>query len=378
VRDTTATADVSSPNPLRAVIYLRVSGQKQVKTDYDREGNSIPSQRAACTQRAKEIGAIILDEYVEPGRSAKELEKRDAFQEMRRRIISKRDVDYVIVYMFNRAFRNAADRAMVTREFRKAGARLIATNLALDDTPETELIEGILSYVDEYRIKSEGKDIAYKMGEKVKRGGSVGYAPLGYLNVTEEHEDSKVNTVKIDPERGPYITHIAELYATGRYSYADIRAIVTEQGLRTRPTKKHPAGTPLSINSIGKILSDRYYCGYVKHKGIEHKGRHTPLITEQLFERVQQVLATTGHSGIRRRVHPTPSKGFYGAPAAKNASSCHKTLATAVPISTCFAWAEKHTPAPCPTCASMDPTASSTPSATTTTPSPFPTQSDTN
>jgi len=165
-----------SPAPFRAVIYLRVSSQGQVKTDYDPEGNSIPSQRAACIQRAKELGAVIIDEYVEPGRSAKELDKRDEFQKMRRRIISKKDVDYIIVYAFNRAFRNAADRAIVSKEFRKAGARIIATNLMLDDTPEAELIEGILSYVDEYRIKSDAKDIAYKMGEKVKRGGTEGYS----------------------------------------------------------------------------------------------------------------------------------------------------------------------------------------------------------
>lgn len=125
---------------------------------YNPEGISLPAQRKACLQRAREVGALVVpEECIEPGRSAKELEKRLVFQELRQRIKTKRDIDYVIVYAFNRTFRNAADRAIVTREFRKLSVRIIAANLALEDTPEAEMIEGILSYVDEYRIKSDGK-----------------------------------------------------------------------------------------------------------------------------------------------------------------------------------------------------------------------------
>ncbi len=298
------------PKVFRAVIYLRVSSQGQVKTDYDPEGNSIPSQRAACVQRARELGAVIVEEYVEPGKSAKELDKRDAFQEMRRRITTKKDVDYVIVYAFNRAFRNAADRAVVSKEFRKAGARIIATNLVLDDTPESEMIEGIMSYVDEYRIKADGKDIAYKMGEKVKRGGTISMAKLGYTNVRVDTDDGrKVADIALDEKRAKYIKKIFELYATGRYTYSDIRDILTERGLRTRPRKKYPAGTPISIHAIGNILTDHYYCGYVTYQGAEYPGRHPAIITEELYNQVQRVLAANIHTGSRRRVHHHHLKG---------------------------------------------------------------------
>jgi len=309
VRGANVATTVRSAEPFRAVIYLRVSSQGQVKTDYDPEGNSIPSQRVACTQRAKELGAVIVDEYVEPGKSAKELDKRDEFQKMRRRITTKKDVDYVIVYAFNRAFRNAADRAIVSREFRKEGARIIATNLVLDDTPESEMIEGIMSYVDEYRIKSDGKDIAYKMGQKVKRGGTIAIAKIGYLNVREKPEGREIRTIAVDKKRAPYIKQIFELYATGRYTYGDIREILTERGLRTRPTKKYPAGTPISIHSIGNILTDRYYCGYVTYQDTEYQGRHPAIITEELYNRVQRVLAANIYSGTRRRVHHHHLKG---------------------------------------------------------------------
>ena len=66
-----------------------------------------------------------------------------------------------------------------------------------------------------------------------------------------------------------------------------------------------PRGKPVSIQQMYKILRDRYYCGYVTFKGIEYPGRHTPLITEDLFERVQKVLDTHQGTGVRFRSHPT-------------------------------------------------------------------------
>ena len=60
----------------RAVLYLRVSTVSQVHTDYDPEGISIPAQRVACQRKADQMGVEVVDEYVEPGKSATNIEKR--------------------------------------------------------------------------------------------------------------------------------------------------------------------------------------------------------------------------------------------------------------------------------------------------------------
>jgi site-specific DNA recombinase len=294
-----------------AIAYYRVSDRSQVETDYDPEGNSLPAQREFVEETARRLQKTIIGEYIEPGVSALPIDKRPAFREMIDRIIAQRDVKYVIVYMLNRFARNRYEDAIVGLTLERLGVTVISAKEQIHgNDPSQRMMRGMLAVINQYQSEASSADIKEKLAHKARKGGTIGYAPIGYLNVTEEFEGRKVNTVTVDPERGPYITHIAQLYATGRHSYADIRAIVTEQGLRTRPTKKHPAGTPLSVNSIGKILSDRYYCGYVTHKNIEYKGRHTPLIPEELFQRVQQVLAATGHSGIRRRVHHHPLKGL--------------------------------------------------------------------
>ncbi len=43
-----------------ALIYLRVSSDKQVKKDYGDEGLSIPAQRQACIRKAEALGASVI------------------------------------------------------------------------------------------------------------------------------------------------------------------------------------------------------------------------------------------------------------------------------------------------------------------------------
>jgi DNA invertase Pin-like site-specific DNA recombinase len=294
-----------------AVVYYRVSDRSQVETDYDPEGNSLPTQREYVQETARRLKKTIVGEYLEPGVSALPIDKRPAFREMIDRIINQRDAKYIIVYMLNRFARNRYEDAIVGLTLERLGVTVISAKEHIHgNDPSQRMMRGMLAVINQYQSEASSADIKEKLAHKAKKGGTIGHAPIGYLDVKEEFEGRKVNTVAVDPDRGTYITHMAELYATGRYSFAEIRQILTEQGLRTRPTKKYPAGTPISIGSIGKILSDRYYCGYITHNNIEYKGRHTPLIPEELFEQVQQVLATTGHSGIRRRVHHHPLKGL--------------------------------------------------------------------
>ena len=57
------------------------------------------------------------------------------------------------------------------------------------------------------------------------------------------------------------------------------------------------------------ILQDRYYLGYIVYKGEEFQGRHAPLVTPELFERVQEVMGERSGSGTRQRVYDHYLKG---------------------------------------------------------------------
>jgi site-specific DNA recombinase len=294
----------------RAVLYLRVSSAGQVNTDYDPEGISIPAQRRRCVDKARELGVEIVDEYVEPGRSATAISKRPVFQAMMARIKNQRDVDYVIVYSTSRMNRNWMENGAVLLDLRNLGVSMISATENIDDTPLGEAMTGFLAVFNGFQSAANGQDIRYKMGQKARAGGTVRMAPIGYLNVIETFEGRKIRSVAIDPERAPLVKLAFELYATGRLSQGDLRETLKDAGLRSRPTAKNPIGTPLSIHTIGKMLQDRYYLGVIVYDGEEYPGRHDALIQPELFDQVQHVLFKERGAGTRSRIHNHYLKGL--------------------------------------------------------------------
>ena len=283
----------------RAVLYLRVSSVSQVNTDYDPEGLSIPAQRRSCEAKAKQLGIEIVGEFVEPGRSATSMDKRVEFQAMLERIRTERDVDYVLVYKLSRMNRNRVDDAIVLMTLRQHNVSLISATEHIDESPEGQLMHGILAAMNEFRSRGDGADISYKMGEKARRGGTLGRAPLGYRNVREEYEGREIRTVALDPDRAPILRLAFELYATGDYSISQLAAVLDDRGLRTRPGRQ-PEG-PISTSTLARLLQDRYYAGFVSYKGEEFQGRHEALVTPELFQRVQEIVQSRSGRGVRQR-----------------------------------------------------------------------------
>jgi site-specific DNA recombinase len=297
-----------APPGTRSVVYLRVSSKGQVNTDYDPEGISIPAQRLSCERKAQTLGLNIVAEYVEPGRSGTEMTKRVAFQQMLERIRREKDVDYVIVYELSRFARNRLDDAIVMADLQKRGVVLVSATEQIDETPVGQLMHGLLAAFNEYRSAKDGADIAYKMGQKAKNGGTLGRAPIGYLNATENIDGRRINTIAVDLERAPFVKLAFELYAKRNFTLETIVDELTDRGLTTRPTARRPVG-PISVSKVHQLLRDRYYLGEVRYKDEYYPGRHQPIVTEELFDRVQELMDTRGFAGERRRTHDHYLKG---------------------------------------------------------------------
>lgn len=59
------------------------------------------------------------------------------------------------------------------------------------------------------------------------------------------------------------------------------------------------------------MLRDPYYIGHLVYKGIEYSnGRHEPLISPELFARVQRMLGSHAGTGTRQRTHNHYLKGL--------------------------------------------------------------------
>ena len=291
------------------VAYLRVSSKGQVNTDYNPEGVSIPAQREKVEERGHELGSSKAAEFVDPGRSARTIDQRPEFQQMIAYLREHPNVRYVIVYMLSRFARNRLDDALMVATLEKLGVKLIsAVEKNIDDTPTGRMLHGMLAVINEYASSQSGEDVKYKMGQKAKNGGTITRASVGYLNTVEHIEDRRVRTVIIDPVRGPLIRTAFELYATGEYTLADLADELYERGLRMPRNARYPE-RGISTNHLAVVIRDDYYCGWITYAGQKYKGRHEPLIDEDLFDRVQDIADSRTQSQELRRIHHHELKG---------------------------------------------------------------------
>lgn len=283
-----------------AVIYLRVSSTGQL-TGPNPEGYSIEGQREACRRHAEVLGARIIGEYVEPGKSATNL-RRPKLQKM---LAELPDLppDYVIFYDLSRVARDEFDAFWILREIQAAGAKLESTLERIGNDDDGMLLYTIMAGVNAHRSRKDGKKAKMGMERKHADGGTNGRTRIGYLNTREFVGGREVRVVDRDPERAPLVQMGFELFATGNYSISELHTVLEEAGLRKRETPTR-GPLPLSRSQVHRMLRDDYYIGVVKWGGSKNpNGLHPHLIEVATFEKVQQVLDTARLSGNRTRKH---------------------------------------------------------------------------
>lgn len=304
--DTPATTIAEPDSAKRAVIYLRVSTQKQVGRE-DADGYSLPAQREACVRKAEQLGAQVVDVYVDRGESAKTAE-RPQFQAMLARIRDQRDVDYVILDKIDRFARNRRDDANILFDLRLSGAQLVSVKENVDDTPAGQLLHAIMAGIAEFYSKNLATEALKGMTQKAMQGGTPGRAPIGYLNTRKRIEGREVRTVMVDPDRAPHISWAFDAYASGEYAISSLADALAERGLRALPQGAGPA-KPLVRGMVFKMLTNRYYLGIVKFNGAEYPGLHEAIVSDDTFERVQELLHSRFLAGEKRRIHHHYLKG---------------------------------------------------------------------
>jgi site-specific DNA recombinase len=288
---------------VRAVIYLRVSSAQQVEKDLTEEGYSIPAQREACLRFLEQKGwELAHEEYVDAGESARSAD-RPALQHLLADLREIDDVKYVVVHKIDRMARNLEDHAAIRAALAKSGARLVSVTEATEDSPSGRLLEGFLATMAEYYSANLGQEIKKGMNQKLKMGGWPRRAPLGYLNKRETIDGRSVASVIVDPERAPFIVEAFEAYADGRIGAHALADRMAERGLRSRN------GKVVSASRWLEMLHNLFYVGRVFDGEEERKGLHPPLVSEELFQRVQNVLEIRDYAGPRQYRHFHPLKG---------------------------------------------------------------------
>jgi DNA invertase Pin-like site-specific DNA recombinase len=282
---------------MKAVIYLRVSTKEQAE-----EGYSIPAQAEACRRFITERGWELADEYVDRGESARPAD-RPQLQAMLACLGEDPSIDCLVVHKLDRLARNLEDHAAIRAALRKAGAQLHSVTETLEDSASGKLVEGILASIAEFYSANLGQEIRKGLDQKAAQGGWPARAPFGYRNVRRDGPGRRGESVLEPDQQAPLVLWAFERYAMGDLSLASLTEALAEKGLRNR------LGNPPGASAIHRMLRNPVYAGVVRWRGVDREGTHPPLVSRELFDKVQGVLDAHSSGGERSWKHDHYLKG---------------------------------------------------------------------
>jgi site-specific DNA recombinase len=155
----------------------------------------------------------------------------------------------------------------------------------IDETTAGQLAANIYGAFNQYLSDSYSEKQRDRSRLAVAAGRVPWRAPIGYLNIKSKTGPN----IKPDGERAPLIARAFELMATGLHKKTDVLKFVTSEGLTTM------TGKPVTPRSFDNILRNPIYAGWIPLSQCGEcplaRGLHQPIITQDLFDRVQAVRA---------------------------------------------------------------------------------------
>jgi site-specific DNA recombinase len=267
-----------------SVTYARVSSK-----DQEREGYSIPSQRKTLMEYAPKFGFQIVREFVDV--ETAKCAGREQFGEMIAFLRHNPDCRTIIVEKTDRLYRNFRD--YLTLEDLGVEIHLAKEGQIInkDSKSQSKFMHGIQVLMARNYIDNLREEVCKGMREKAEQGIYPSRPPLGYRNNKLER------SIEIDPEKAPIARRIFELYATGTHSLSSLRkAIVAE------------FGRAYAKGHLQKTLKNPFYTGLFVWQGKTYNGTHTPLVTGNLFQQVQDVFQ--GHNRPKYGKHQFAFSGM--------------------------------------------------------------------
>lgn len=285
---------------MKAIILARVSTEEQKEA-----GNSLPAQIHRLEEYCKRK-SFIIDKIFSFDESAYK-QKRDEFDKALDYVKKTKEKVVVCFDKVDRFTRNVFDKR-VPLLYELAMQDKIELHFASDNLAITSDISAVEKFhfgmnlgLAKYFSDAISDNVRRAFEQKLRNGEWIGKPHIGYMNVIDEN--GKKDLV-LDTERAHLIRKMFELYATGQHSVMTLRHEISQLGLKGRANKK------LSPSMIHKILRDKFYMGIMTSKGREYPHKYPKIVSRELFESVQGILAGYNKKTIKYASKPFALRGL--------------------------------------------------------------------
>ena len=287
--------------PLRVAAYARVSSDSN---------DQLHSYAAQTAYFAKLINSnpnwIFADIYADQGITGTSVEKRDDFLRMMEDCRSGR-IDRILVKSTSRFARNTKESLEAVRELKSLGVSVYFEEQNIDTAQATgEALTAVFSALAQKESEAISERMRHSYQMRMQRGVfSTRCAPYGYRLVD--------NQLEVIEDEAVVIRQIFDRYLSG-VSMEDIAKEITARGI---PTKQNtPFWQVRSEKYIGNSLVQKTYATVtLPHRKKENKGEedqylieetHSPIISQEVFDKVQQLLSRKSASIPPRAGIPHP------------------------------------------------------------------------
>ncbi len=280
----------------KAIIYCRVSSEKQVK-----EGNGLDSQEHRCREYAESLGLEVENVFRDEGISGG-LFDRPAVKELLKYLDSHWQSKYIVIFDDLKRFaRDVEVHIRLKSELKAREAKLRCPNYNFDDSAEGEFVETIFAAQNELERKQNRRQVCQKMKARIERGYWCFYPPTGY-----EFRKDKEHGKLLFP-----IPSITNILAEGLTDFAENRLLdqvdllkfLRSKNLHTLLGKKE-----IYCEFVRRILTESIYPGVIEYPEWDiprRRGHHQAIISEEIYDQIQDKL-----KGKARKVWKTDGQEY--------------------------------------------------------------------
>jgi len=263
----------------RYCLYARKSTESE-----ERQVLSIDSQIKEMLQLAERDNLEIVTMKRE-SHSAKETGQRPVFNEIIEEIRLGK-YNGILTWAPDRISRNAGDLGKIVDLMDEGKLQDIRTfGQRFTNSPSEKFLLMILGSQAKLENDNRGVNVKRGLRTRVEMGLWPGVAPTGYLN--QKLMDKKCQVI-IDPDRAHVIKKMFEKVADDKWSGRKVyHWLKFELNFQTIGNKN------LAVGNIYRILMNPFYYGvfeFPKKSGNWYTGKHEPIVTKELFEKVQEQL----------------------------------------------------------------------------------------
>jgi site-specific DNA recombinase len=290
----------------KAILYIRVSTDEQADKGYS-QNHQEERLRKFCEINGYVVVSVYREDY-----SAKTF-NRPRFNELLTFLRKNKNKANLLVFTkWDRFSRNTADAYGMISTLEKLGVESQAIEQPLDlSIPENKIMLAFYLAAPEVENHRRSLNVFVGMRRAKKEGRWMGTAPKGYNNITTVEG----KRIIVPNEDAPFLKFAFEQLATGHFHIDHVRRMCNEKGLIC------------CKDNFWQLMKNPVYCGKIQvaaYKDEEFtivKGNHEPIISEELFNHVQDVLAGRKRLPYSSRVKEEfPLRGFVTYP------RCQKNL----------------------------------------------------